>query len=74
MNSIDFDEKRSKDLAEFLDRAGLSLLKAGATAALGSIAAAIALVVIAGHIGAVKSVDYVDSEFNIKENVANWAK
>lgn len=92
MNSVYFDEKGSKDLTEFLGRAGVSLLKAGATAVLGSIAAAIAafalpvlfggaltvgaiaLVVVAGYIGAATLVDYIDAEFNIKENVANWAK
>ena len=35
-NAVYFDEKGSKDLTEFLGRAGVSIAKAGATAALGS--------------------------------------
>lgn len=35
------DEKGSKDLTEFLGRAGVSLLKAAATAAIGSMVAAL---------------------------------
>lgn len=39
-NSVFLEEKGSKDLSEFLGRAGVSIAKAGATAALGSIFAA----------------------------------
>lgn len=39
-NTVYFDEKGSKDLSEFLGRAGVSIAKAGATAALGSALAA----------------------------------
>lgn len=41
VNTVYFDEKGSRDLSEFLGRAGVSLVKAGATAALGSAFAAI---------------------------------
>jgi hypothetical protein len=40
INSVYVDEKGSRDLSEFLGRAGVSLAKAGATAALGGILAA----------------------------------
>ncbi len=40
VHSVYFDEKGSKDLSEFLGRAGVSLVKAGLTAALGSVFAA----------------------------------
>lgn len=40
LDTVYFSEKGSKDLTEFLGRAGVSLLKAGATAMLGSIFAA----------------------------------
>lgn len=39
-HTVFFDEKGSQDLSEFLGRAGVSIAKAGATAALGSILAA----------------------------------
>ncbi|RYG98302.1 MAG: hypothetical protein EON58_07530 [Alphaproteobacteria bacterium] len=39
-HSVYIDEKGSKDLSEFLGRAGVSLVKAGMTAALGSVLAA----------------------------------
>lgn len=39
-NTIYFDEKGSNDLTEFLGRAGVSIVKAGTTAAIGSLAAA----------------------------------
>jgi hypothetical protein len=42
-NTVYFDEKGSKDLSEFLGRAGVSIVKAGATAALGGAFAAIGL-------------------------------
>lgn len=41
VNAVYLDEKGSKDLSEFLGRAGVSLAKAGATAALGSAFAAL---------------------------------
>lgn len=41
VNSVYFDEKGSGDLSEFLGRAGVSIMKAGATAALGSVIAAV---------------------------------
>ena len=40
VNAVYFDEKGSRDFSEFLGRAGVSLAKAGATAALGSAFAA----------------------------------
>ncbi|NNG25330.1 hypothetical protein [Telluria aromaticivorans] len=40
VHSVYFDEKGSKDLSEFLGRAGVTLVKAGLTAALGSVFAA----------------------------------
>lgn len=43
VNTVYFDEKGSKDLSEFLGRAGVSIAKAGATAVLGSIFAATGL-------------------------------
>lgn len=39
-NSVFFDENGSKDLSEFLGRAGVTLVKAGMTAAIGSVFAA----------------------------------
>lgn len=39
-NSVFFDEKGSKDLSEFLGRAGVTIAKAGMTAAIGSVFAA----------------------------------
>ncbi len=39
-NTVYFDEKGSQDFTEFLGRAGVSLAKAGATAAIGSVIAA----------------------------------
>ncbi len=83
-------EKGSKDLSEFLGRAGVSIAKAGATAAIGSLFAAGVLAVIGlvatapawvavglivgGYILAATVVDEVDGFFNIKEKVANWAR
>lgn len=40
VHAVYFDEKGSKDLSEFLGRAGVSLVKAGMTAAIGSVFAA----------------------------------
>ena len=40
VNTVYFDEKGSRDLSEFLGRAGISITKAGVTAALGSLFAA----------------------------------
>ena len=40
VNTVYFDEKGSRDLSEFLGRAGVSIAKAGVTAALGSLFAA----------------------------------
>jgi hypothetical protein len=40
VHSVYFDEKGSKDLSEFLGRAGVTLVKAGLTAAIGSVFAA----------------------------------
>jgi len=51
-NSVYFDEKGSKDLSEFLGRAGVSIAKAGATAALGSAFAAIGVAAATFFIGA----------------------
>ena len=92
-NAVYFDEKGSKDLSEFLGRAGVSIAKAGATAALGSAFAAIGVaaaaffvgagalpvvlavgVVIGGYILAATVVDKIDSYFNIKDSVAEWAR
>lgn len=42
VNSVFFNEKGSGDLSEFLSRAGVTIAKAGATAALGSAIAAVA--------------------------------
>lgn len=43
-------EKGSKDLSEFLGRAGVSILKAAATAAIGSVLAALIVALLAGAI------------------------
>jgi len=54
VNSVFLDEKGSGDLSEFLGRAGVTIAKAGATAALGSVFAAVsaaavpALLAVAG--------------------------
>ena len=42
-DTVYFDEKGSKDLSEFLGRAGVSVAKAGATAAIGSAIAAVGM-------------------------------
>jgi hypothetical protein len=83
-------EKGSKDLSEFLGRAGVSIAKAGATAAIGSILAAgglagVALfasapvwvtvgVIVGGYILAATLVDKMDETFDIKNTVGNWAR
>jgi hypothetical protein len=45
-HSVYFDEKGSKDLSEFLGRAGVSIVKAGLTAAIGSVFAATSMAAI----------------------------
>lgn len=45
-NSVFFDENGSKDLSEFLGRAGVTLVKAGLTAAIGSVFAAIGVTML----------------------------
>jgi ascorbate-specific PTS system EIIC-type component UlaA len=77
------------DLSEFLGRAGVSLLKAGATAAIGGALAAVfggllltigapmllvAGVVVLGYIAAATLLDLVDGAFEIKERVAVAAR
>ena len=51
-NAVYFDEKGSRDLSEFLGRAGISIAKAGATAALGSAFAAIGVAAATFFVGA----------------------
>ncbi|MBP7484416.1 MAG: hypothetical protein KA781_03835 [Aquabacterium sp.] len=80
-----FGSDGSKDLSEFLGRAGVSLFKAGTTAAIGGALAAVfggilltagapvllvAGVVVLGYIAAATVLDLVDSSFEIKERVA----
>lgn len=50
-NTVFFDEKGSRDLSEFLGRAGVSLAKAGATAALGSALAAFGTAILTAAVG-----------------------
>lgn len=84
-----FGTHGSKDLSEFLGRAGVSLLKAGATAAIGGALAAVfggllltagapvllvAGVVVLGYIAAATLLDITDSSFEIKERVAAIAR
>lgn len=45
-NSVFLEEKGSKDLSEFLGRAGVTIVKAGMTAALGSVFAALGMAAI----------------------------
>lgn len=45
-NSVFFDEKGSKDLSEFLGRAGVTIAKAGMTAAIGSVFAAVGMAAV----------------------------
>lgn len=84
-----FGERGSEDWSEFLGRAGVTLVKAGATAALGSLIAAgvtagavavgapvviIIAVVIAGYVLAASLIDMVDDQFAVKERVADMAR
>lgn len=85
-----FDDSGSRDMSEFLGRAGVSAAKAGATAALGSLLAAgvgVALVavggapvffavgvVVAGYVLAATVVDWADNYFQVKERVAAIAR
>ena len=85
-----FGESGSQDISEFLGRAGVSLAKAGATAALGSLFAAavgvgvllvgglpvvaVVAVVVFGYIFAATVVDLTDEAFQIKERVAAAAR
>lgn len=46
-HSVFLDKNGSKDISEFLGRAGVSIAKAGATAALGSVFAAIGTAALA---------------------------
>jgi len=84
------NEKGSKDLSEFLGRAGVSIAKAGATAAIGSLFAAgilavmglaasapvwlAVVLVVGGYIVAANIIDDVDEKFSIKDTVGNWAR
>jgi len=85
-----FGESGSQDISEFLGRAGVSLAKAGATAALGSLlaagvgafvilvgglpVAAVVLLVVVGYVLAATVVDLTDEAFQIKERVAAAAR
>ncbi len=88
-DTVFFDEQGSKDLSEFLGRAGVSIVKAGVTAALGSISAAVVggallaagaplvftvAVVVGGFIAAAMLVDLIDDTFEIKESMASLAR
>lgn len=89
-DAVFFDEKGSGDVSEFLGRAGVSVLKAGATAAIGAVISTgilavvatvgaapvilVALVVVGGYAVAAYAVDKLDDKFQIKENVANFAR
>lgn len=52
-NSVFLDEKGSKDLSEFLGRAGVTIAKAGATAALGSVFAAVGMAAVSAGAAAI---------------------
>ena len=89
-----FGKDGSKDASEFLGRAGVSILKAGATAALGGIFVAMVTgviglifsvtmtlpvlatvgIIVGGYILAATAVDYIDSYFNLKNNIANGVR
>jgi hypothetical protein len=88
-NTVFFNEKGSKDLSEFLGRAGVSIAKAGATAAIGSVFAAlitaglvaasapVALtvgLVVGGYFVAAMIVNMIDDEYKIKERAAQAAR
>ena len=53
VNTVYLDEKGSRDLSEFLGRAGVSVCKAGATAVLGSLFAAAATAMVTAAAAAV---------------------
>jgi hypothetical protein len=53
VHTVYFDEKGSKDLSEFLGRAGVSIAKAGATAAIGSMFAAAGIALVTAGAAAV---------------------
>ena len=85
-----FGKQGSQDMSEFLGRAGVTVAKAGATAALGSLIAAgiggvvitiggapvflVVLAVVGGYIFAATIVDVLDESFQIKERVAAVAR
>jgi hypothetical protein len=85
-----FGKNGSKDTTEFLGRAGVSIVKAGATAALGGVIAGVisaALVsvagipvvitvglVIGGYILAATIIDLIDSSVDGKETIAKLAR
>lgn len=84
-----FGENGSKDLSEFLGRAGVTLIKAGVTAALGSLLSAgiftvtataatpvllVAGLVVLGYIVVATLVDIIDSSIEGKERAAAWAR
>lgn len=90
--NVYYGKDGSEELSEFLGRAGVTLVKAGATAAIGAAFATlitmlltavfaagapvwlVAGLVIVGFIVAAKIVDHIDDDFNIKSNVAAWAR
>lgn len=51
VNDVYFTEKGSKDLSEFIGRAGITLVEAGATAVIGSAFSAVITAVILGAVG-----------------------
>lgn len=88
-----FDENGSKDLSEFIGRAGVTLVEAGASAVIGSFLSAViaalvstmigsvavpvlagVAIAVLGYIVAAAIVGIIDNQFNIKENVAGWAR
>lgn len=84
-----FGEDGSKDMSEFLGRAGVTFVKAGATAVLGSLMAAgftalfataaapvflVVVFVVAGYILAATMVDSADTTFQVKERAAAVAR
>ncbi|MDW5416822.1 hypothetical protein R6242_09620 [Iodobacter sp. CM08] len=88
-NEVFLKDGSSHDFSEFLGRAGVSVLKAGATAAIGGAFAAIismgaatlgapvimvVALVIVGYIIAAEIVDYIDNSTGAKESAAAWAR
>ena len=92
-NAVYFDEKGSKDLSEFIGRAGVTVVEAGASAVIGSVLVAIftaifaavsgavavpviagMMIAVAGYVVAATIVGVIDKEFDIKANIAGWAK